>query len=761
MVKRFLAPVLLTGLAFAQVSTPPAPPFAPELTIPAIFAPGGVTGAAPETVAWSPDGNKVSYILREGDAERAQLWVVDAANGKKSVLVASQKMASLAPPPANVSEREAERRSRYSVAEYQWAPDSRHLLFDSLGQLWLYDLATGTAVQITSSSTAVLDPRFSPDGKYISYVQKHNLWVRKLDGGATQLTRDTDENILNGEADWVYAEELDVRRNYAWSPDSRHLLFLQMDETHVPTYPLTELIPLTPAVDMQKYPKPGDPNPTVRLGVINVGGGRVQWLKVPAPSPTQLGPGAQDFYVPRFGWLRDGIAWVQVLNRAQDQLDVYFVETGSGRSRLVLTEKGPDWVEVNDNFTPLPSGRFLWTSWRDGHTHIYLFSFDGANPLESEARLERQLTRGDFEVFTIDAVDEELVYFTTNAGDPRQRQLFRVRLDGTGSMEQVSREPGTHQASFGGRGRRYVDNFSALLTPPRLSLCDNGACRAFWESRSVEAYKLIEPRWVDFKAEDGTVLYGLLLLPQATGKVPLLLNPYGGPGVQSVRNLWGGGTTAASAYQFLFHQLLAREGIAVLTVDNHGMAGRGRAFTAVLKHNFGGVEIKDQLAAVQQAVAAYPQLDSTRVGFWGWSYGGTMTLWALTRTPAFRAGVSVAPVANWRDYDSIYTERYMGLPQQNAEAYTRSSPLSTAGGLQGSLLLMHGTGDDNVHMQHTMQMMEAFIEAGKRFELMLYPRQTHSVAGAAARIDLFTRMQQHFEKELLGRPQAARSEVHP
>jgi dipeptidyl-peptidase-4 len=746
-----LAIVLLLALvpAWAQETAAPSA----QLTVANIFREGGITGHAPDTVRWSPDGTRVSFILRDDSGEHAELWYADAATSKKAVLVASQKLSNLAPPPTSAKEREKEWRSRYSVAAYHWSPDSKHLLFDALGQLWLYDLQTGTAVPVSAAAEPVSDPRFSPNGRYISYVQNHNLYVRGLnDGHAVAVTHDTDPNLLNGEVDWVYAEELEVRHNYVWSADSRHILFLQMDETHVPAYPIADLIPVSPSVDNQKYPKPGDSNPAVRLGVVGAGGGKVQWIKLPVESSEAAI--ASQYYIPRFGWLRKGMVWVQVLNRAQNQLDLYFIDVGSGRSRLMLSEKDPYWVEVNDNFSAT-GDHFVWTSWRDGYTHIYMYSFNAVDPLAEEAHLERQLTHGDFEVFNINALDEERheIYFTCNAGDPRQRQLYRVKFDGSG-MERVSREDGTHSVLFGGPHGQYVDEFSAIMTPPRLWLCGvDGGCRTLWEAHSVEAYQLVAPKFVDFKADDGTLLYGLLLMPpNASGKVPVLLDPYGGPGAQGVRNIWGGGTSVQDASTFLFHQILAREGIAVLWVDNRGMAGRGRAFAAFAKNNFDGVEIKDQLAALQQAVANCPQLDPSRAGFWGWSYGGTMTLWALTQTQAFRAGVAVAPVANWRDYDSIYTERYLGLPSENPEVYIHASPVTTAAGLHGKLLLVHGTGDDNVHFQNSIQMTEAFIQSGKRFELMVYPRKTHGISGAHARTDLFTRIQRHFEKELLGRP---------
>jgi dipeptidyl-peptidase-4 len=386
---------------------------AKQLTIDSIFTEGGITGRAPETLFWSPDGKKVSFVQRDDAGEHGALYYVDVTTGKRAVLVAEEKLATLAPPISAIKdEREKERLTRYSVAGYKWAPDSKHLLFDSRGQLWLHSLDTGTAVQLTSAPDPSNDPKFSPDGKLLAYVRKHNLYVRPLDGKhETQLTKDTGDNLLNGEVDWVYAEELDVRSNHFWSPDSKRIVFLQMDETKVPTYAITDWSQQHPRVDQQKYPKAGDPNPQVRIGVVRANGGGVKWITV--------GEGADREYIPRFGWVTPGVIWIQILNRAQNKLELWFADADSGKARRMLTESEPNaWVPVNGDFQVLESGdRFLWSSWRDGHTHLYLYSFDKTNPLASEAKLERQLTQGDFEVTDVNGVDEKTgtVFFTADS----------------------------------------------------------------------------------------------------------------------------------------------------------------------------------------------------------------------------------------------------------------------------------------------------------------------------------------------------------
>lgn len=743
--------LILFASAFAAAQTASKP-----LTIEAIFAEGGVTGRAPEDMRWAADGRHLSYILRDDAGDRAELVSVDVATGKPEVLVHSEKMGLLAPSMLKIKdERTREWRTRYKVAQYHWSPDGNQIMFDAQGQLWLYTLSNGVAVRISSTAEPSLDPKFSPDGKKISFVRKHNLIVQNL-GETFQmpLTRDQDENVLNGEVDWVYAEELDVRSNYFWSPDSKQIVYLQMNETPVPSYPITDFLPTHPTVEREKYPKAGDPNPVVRLGVVSAHGGKTSWITLPiqrseADSTGKRPREAKDFYIPRFGWLKNGIVWAQVLDRLQDTLELYFVDVANGHSQLMLTEKSPNWVPVNDDFNILDSGdKFLWTSWRDGHTHIYLYDFDGKQPLSHPATLERQITKGDFEVSGIETVKQETVYFTANAEDVRQKHVYAIKLDGTG-MKRLSREPGTHHVSFSEKSEWYADTFSGVMTPPRLSLCrPDVGCSTIWNSHPTEEYGLIPPKAVRFKADDGTFLLGTLLLPQqatAEKRAPLVNNPYGGPGAQSVVDEWGGPA-------FLFDQVLAREGIAVLHVDNRGMAGRGQKFAAAIRHDFGDLEIKDQYAAVEQTLETNPQLDGQHLGWWGWSYGGFMTLMATTHSPIFRASVAVAPVTDWHNYDSIYTERYMGLPRDNAEAYKRSSPVNYAGSLHSHLLIAHGTGDDNVHLQNTIQMTQAFIDAGKQFDLMLYPRKTHSISGAVAKTHLYHLILDHFKRELLGAP---------
>jgi dipeptidyl-peptidase-4 len=728
---------LLFGLILsAGAQTAPTKP----LTIETLYQPGGLTGRGPETVEWSPDGTKLTFVQRDEKGERGELWYVDAATGEKKVLVGAEKLASLDPDVNKVkNEREKERRTRYRVAAYLWAPDSKHLIFDSQGQLWLYDLGTETAVQFTSAPDPSGDPKFSPDGAHVAYVRKHNLYVRPVSGrDEKQLTKDTGDDLFNGDIDWVYAEELGVRSNYFWSPDSKEIVFLHMDESKVPIYPITDWLPTHPTVDNEKYPKVGDPNPVVKLGVVDAEKDKVHWISLSMGTD-------EEAYVPRFGWVKEGVIWAALLNRTQDKMELFFIDAKTGKSRLMFTETTPDaWIDFENVEIPfLKSGGFLWRSWRDGHTHIYLYSFDKQNPMAADAKLERELESGDYEVLGIDGVDQAAgtVFFAANKGDPRQRHIFSVQLDGSG-LKALTPEEGIHAGNFSDDGKHYAHMFGAERSPSIWLCAVGGSCSPVWQARDeIAEYGLRSPKYLEFKADDGTTLYGQLLLPPdppASGKIPLIVYLYGGPAAQLVKK-----TTPDP-----FDEILARKGFAVFTVDNRGTPGRDRKFQTAIRHEFGAIELNDQLTALDQLSAQYPQLDKDRTGIWGWSNGGSMTLYAMTHSDRFRAGVAVAPVTSQVNYDSIYTERYMGLLKDDKAGYEQSDVTRDAANLHGALLLVHGTSDDNVHFQNSIQMINSLINAGKPFRLMIYPNKTHSIAGKDARVHLFNMIVDHFEREL-------------
>jgi dipeptidyl-peptidase 4 len=725
----FCALGFLQSLVASQVAGSQEPGV--PLTVEKIYAHGPLIGRLPEDVEWSPDGKHLSYL------DGGELVDLDPGSGKPHVLVSRSKISSIEGAPA--SEQDRDHRLRYKMAAYQWAPDSQHLLFDSNGRLWMFDLHTGIGVELGSTGQAFGDdPKFSPDGEFVSFVRGHGLSVMRLkDAGIPPmvLASSPNETIWNGEVDWVYEEELDVRSNYFWSPDSKNIAFLQMNEADVPLYPLTDWIPTHAGVVLQRYPQPGDANPNVRVGVVAARGGKISWVKLPVKPD-------QD-YIPRFGWVDRKTIWAEVVTRDQKHRTLYFAEAG-GTTRQMLDISDEKFLD-EDYDVDVDSGDVVLTNWSDGHNHIYLYKYDRANPTGAPASLDRQLTKGDFEVSSIYSVDHQrkLVTYASNEGNVQQEQIWQVSF--AGERKRLSSGPGNHQPIFSPSGTSYSDKYSMRMNPPQLELCKVGdSCQTYWSTHALDPYSLHAPESLDVKAHDGTTLYATLLLPpDATNpaSVPLIVNPYGGPGPQEVADRWDDG--------LLFDELLAERGFAVLHADNRGTGMRGRDFAQVAYQNFGPVQLEDQLTVLDAALQKYPQLDPKRLGWWGWSWGGTFTLYALSHSDRFRAGVSVAPVTDWRNYDSIYTERYLGTPSENSSEYKDLSAVNAAANLKGRLLLVHGTGDDNVHFENSVQYIQKLIDADLPYDFQIFPRKTHSLAGPEAKTNLYQRILAHFEQYLM------------
>jgi dipeptidyl-peptidase 4 len=733
----FLIRPVLQGQTRAEARHP--------LTVEEVWGEPSATGEPPEGIQWAPDGGRVTYLSPDSD-----LMQLLPTNGTVTTLISHTKLSALEP--SAVNEKDKDHRARYGMASYLWAPDSKHVLFDSGGQLFLYSLENGTAVNIAfTGAGSGDDPKFSPNGQFVSYVRDHNLYVHRFKDQASeaQLTSTHEETLLNGEVDWVYLEELNVRSNYFWSPDSSRIAFLQMNEANVPEYPITDWIPLHATVDKQRYPQPGDSNPAVRVGVVKAQGGRVMWIKLPIVD-------GED-YIPRFGWVNSDTLWIETLTRDQKHRSIYFADAQHGEAKLAYSESEEKFFEdkYDVEFT---AADFCLTSWRDGHQHIYRYGFDQNHPMGSEgasaaplAHLMNQVESGDYEVESIESILDasQTIYYVSNEGDPRERQIWSIKTDGS-AKQRLSTTAGVHAPKFAPSSSSFVDTASDQSTPPRYSICHGSECKAFFTSKPLDEGLLTPAESLKLTAADGkTTLYGNLLLPAGkttAASVPLIVNPYGGPGAQSIQNSWGG------TQNRLWDELLLQHGFAVLHVDNRGMAGRGRDFEQACYHNFGPVQLADQLAALDQVLEKYPQLDKGRLGWWGWSWGGTFTLNAMTHSDRFIAGVSVAPVTDWRNYDSIYTERYMGLPTENTDAYHDQSVVNSAQRLKGHLLLAQGTGDDNVHLANTIQFIQKLIDADIPYGYQVYPRKTHSIAGPEARTHLFNGILAQFETYLMNPP---------
>lgn len=718
----FVAHVLLcAGIlpAWAQTSKTP-------LTIEAIFD-DELSKPSPSQTRWTPEGH-VSFFLSADEGR--DLWLFDTSSGEKAVLVGADELARIAPSPeqATQDERERTRRTRFGVPAYHWSADGKSILFTSAGQIIIYDIATGDTTRLAASKTGVLDPKYSPDGKWVSFAHEHDIWIVPPTGGEEkQVTFGGHELLLHGELDWVYPEELGVRTGYYWSPDSRHIAFLELDESVVPTYPITEQVSVQATVDRQRYPKAGDPNPKARVGMVDIEGGRTAWIDRAAE------------YMARIQWVDSATIVVQLLDRPQEELELIYVDPKSGRSQSILTETDDHWLNVTDDLTYIRSGReFLWTSERTGFRHIYRYRRDG--------ELMGTLTGGDWQVNAVEGVDEESgwVYFTANRDNPIGQDLYRVGLDGAG-LVRITQDDGTHQINMNPDAAAYLDTFSSLTDPGRTTFRDmaTDSTFPFYEPLQYDEFDLVEPEYQMLDTPDGAKIGLLLLKPrklEPNRKYPMLVYVYGMPGASSIRDAWGGS-------RYLFHNFLLQEGYIVAQLDDRTGAVWGHKYAVLGDHNIGPVAIRDHEVAVSH-LKTLPYIDGERLGVWGWSGGGFTTSFHMTHSKLFKIGVAGAPVTDWHLYDSIYTERYMNTPRDDPEAYRRTSSVKAAENYQGRMLLIHGTHDDNVHPQNTIQLADALIKNRKQFDLMLYPNKTHGIRGTDAVVHLYTMIFEYLERHL-------------
>jgi dipeptidyl-peptidase 4 len=726
---------------------------AKQLTVERIYSGPPLSRETTHGIEWAPDGKRFSYLANAPEAKvGVELWTMDAATGEREILVDAATLKSVTQP-----EKEKAIQStglgRVQAPNYQWAPDGGSLLFVGSDSLVLLDLATMKPKHLVSGNEDISDPKFSPDGKWVSFVRGANLWVVSTAGGEPKrLTTGGSEELRKGQLDWVYPEELDASTAHWWSPDSSKIAYYEMDERPVTRYPIMDMSSPLGTMEYTRFPQAGEANPIVRVGVVAVAGEpSASRGTASAPETRWMDLGSNtDVYIPRVDWLRDSrrVA-VQRLNRAQNRLDLLFCDVATGASQRILTQTDKYWINVSDDLYFFSDGkRFLWSSEQTGFRHYYLYDLSG--------RQLEQLTSGDWGITgaggfgpgaaSHPAVDEKhgYIYFTSNKYKATETQLYRLSLSDR-STTQITHRAGTHDVDIAPETFAYIDTFSKAGTPPRQDLkrADGTTVAAINENDVSELaeYHLGPVEFLTVAAADGTKLGAMMIKPPdftPSKKYPILVAVYGGPQAQEVRDVWGGST-------FLWHELMAQKGYIIFTLDNRGSYNRGHAFETPIYHHFGAVELQDQLAGVNY-LKSLPYVDASRMGIWGWSYGGYMTLYAMTHTAdIFKAGASVAPVSDWHLYDTIYTERYMGRPQENAEGYKDSSPVNQAGQLKGSLMMVHGTGDDNVHFANTSEMLNELIDAGHYpAELMVFPGRGHPIGDPPARIQLFNRLTKFF-----------------
>ncbi|HEY2158887.1 MAG TPA: S9 family peptidase [Isosphaeraceae bacterium] len=677
-------------------------------------APGTVV---PGGIEFTHDGKAVVYLKSEANSLDRVLWRAEVDGKTPPRIVARPPGAGNTD--ANVSPEEALRRERMrqvdtGITSAVRAAKADVTVFPLNGDLYL-QRGTGPLERLTESEAPEIDPRPSPDGSKVAFIRERELYVLDLaTRKETRLSQGATDTISHGLAAFMAQEEMDRQTGYWWSPDGRSIAYQETDERPVALFSIVHDGADRPSVETHRYPFPGAKNALVRLGVVPVEGGETRWLDFDEPE--------REYYLARVAWESPKNLLVQRLLRDQKELKLFRVDARNGQTTLLLEEKAPTWVNLHDDLKTIPgTGEFVWASERTGFKHLEL--------RDKHGDLVRTLTEGPWAVDGVVGLDAKRreVWFASGKDDVLGAKLYRVSLDG-GPIACITPEDGTHKIVVSDDGETFVDTFSTAKTPPLTTLRDrSGKVLQTLDDAGhdprLEGLSLVPPEFFEFPSRDGVTFHGAYYEPRSKAlgeKAPLIVMLYGGPHVQYVTDSWA--MTADLRAQY-FAQL----GFAVWKMDNRGSARRGHAFEAALHKSLGSIEVQDQVNGVEFITSKKPEVDASRIGVNGRSYGGYMTLRCLTEAPdVFRAGVAEAPVTDWDGYDSTYTERYMGLPEKNTEGYSRASVLSRVGNLKGKLLVIHGLIDENVHFRHTARLVSALVAAGKPFEVLPMPEERHS-----------------------------------
>lgn len=735
----------LTALLAVEVLVAPVSLAKPPLTLEQVF--GAQAIRLNETIdsQWQDGGASYTTVEKSDTAEGFDIVRYSSGTGERTVVVEARELL-----PDNTSKP-------LEIADYEWSADGRYLLVftstrkfrrtDALGDYWLLDREKAGLRRLghEAEPQSLMYAEFSPDGGKVAYVYRHNLYVEDVDSGAqTQLTRDGSETIFNGMGDWVNEEEFFIGKGYQWSPDSSRILYWQFDTAGVGTFYMVKNTGVVyPEPTSLQYPKPGTANSAVRGGTVAVEGGETVWFRLEGDP--------RRHYIPRMGWADSSEeVLVQYQNRAQNTNRVLLAEVGDGTVHALFADRDEAWVDANEDPTWLRSGRhFTWLSERDGWRHLYLVSRDGT---DVELR-----TRGDFDVVSVECIDEEngYVYYIASPANPTQRYLYRSPLFQEGEPERLTpaTAAGWHSYDVSPDSRWAFHTVSRFGEPPvthvvRLPehrnmrvLVDNPGMRALLDGTELGDAGFFR---VDI---GGILLDGWMMKPPSfdpAKKYPLLVYVYGEPAGQTVVDRWGD-------ERYLWHVLLTQKGYIVASIDNRGTpAPRGRAWRKSIYGQIGILASADQAAAVNALIAKHDFIDAERVGVWGWSGGGAMTLNAMFRYPElYSTGIAIASPVDQHLYNAIYQERYMGLPAENERGYTEGSPINFAQNLKGDLLLVHGTGDDNVHYQNLEQLVDRLIGYNKQFSMMTYPDRRHGIEEKRnTRLHLFTLLTDYLDQHL-------------
>lgn len=610
---------------------------------------------------------------------------------------------------------------------------------------YLYSIVTKELTKLFDFQ--VQEPTFSPDGKKIAYAKENNIYIYDITSKqSTQITTDGEKNkVINGITDWVYEEEFnDPRasgnvfiRAFDWSLDSKKIAYIRFDESQVPEFSMTVFgKELYPTVETFKYPKAGEKNSEVSLHIYDLAASKTQLVNLSNYS---------DFYIARMKWTNDAnVLSAQLLNRHQDNLDLLFIDGNTAIAKVVLNEKDKAYVDITDNLTFLKDNSFIWTSEKDGFYHIYLYDKTG--------KLKKQITKGNWEVTGYYGLDEKTstIFYQSVENGSINRDIYRINLEGKNKVR-LSSQVGTNEATFSPNFQFYINTFSSSTQPTTFTLNDSKTGKQIQAietnealTTKLKAYNLPTKEFYVLKTEKGNELNAWMLKPKdfdPTKKYPVLMFQYSGPGTQEAGNVWNG-------LDDYWYMMLTQQGYIIACVDGRGTGFKGAAFKKCTQGQLGKYEVEDQIDAAK-VIGNYPYVDKSRIGIWGWSYGGFMSANCLFKgADVFKMAIAVSPVTNWRFYDSIYTERYMQTPQENPSGYDQNSPINYVDKLKGKFLLIHGSADDNVHLQNSMQMMEALIQANKQFDSQIYPDKNHGIYGGKTRIQLYTKMTNFIKENL-------------
>jgi len=746
----------LAWAIFPAVAVAQPPATSSRLTVERIFGSREFAARGAGQLRWLDDSTYVALQANPQQNDAAELVRFNARTGAREVLVPST---SLTPNGASAP---------LDVEDYFWSPDHKRLLIftaservwreNTRGDYWVLDLASHQLRKLGGDApqSTLMFAKFAPDGGRVAYVRQNDLYVEDVVGGAiTRLTRDGSRTIINGTFDWVYEEELSLRDGFRWSPDGKSIAYWQLDASGVKDYDLiNDTDSLYSFVNPVQYPKAGTTNSAGRIGVVAATGGATTWLAIDGDPRNE--------YLARMDWAglnNSSELLIQRMNRPQNEIDLLLADARTGTVKTILVERDSAWVDVVNDVRWLDKDRvFTWMSERNGWRRMYSVSRDGAT-IKALSADSMDVTHPAFAfgaqaVLGTDATGE-YVYHYASPQNPTQLYLYRTSLKRPGATTRVTPadQPGTHSYSISPNGRYAVHTWSAFGTPPTVELItlpDHRRVRVLQDNAELRArvagLELGPREFFRVDIGDGVKLDGWMIKPPGfdqTKKYPVLFEVYGEPAAQTVTDSWGGGG-------FMWHLMLSQMGYVVISVDNRGTpAPRGRAWRKAIYKRMGVLNGADQAAAAQ-AIAKWPFVDSRRLGVWGWSGGGSTTLNVMFRTPdVYRMGMAVAPVADLHYYDTIYQERYVGLPQENPEVYRVGSPVTFAGQLKGDLLVVHGSGDDNVHYQNTEALVNALVKANKPFQLMVYPNRTHCICeGEGTSMHLYSLLTRYLTEHL-------------